>query len=583
MNVSGDRGDFKISQDTTGFVGAELRRPAEADFMKTRTLIWSIAVVAVLSASVYAARLPILLHISKLRSIISHPIGPNQPVPWQQGPAIANVQVSERPPNVIVILLDDLGYNDLSMYGAGMPELPTPHIDSIAEDGVRFEQGYAAHATCAPSRAALLTGRYAQRAGFEFTPTPGNMGKVVPMIYERMDRRLPAMVDAQHMRDLPPFEQMGLPPTELTLADLLAPLGYHNVHIGKWHLGGTPEFRPQNQGFHETLFMEGAAYLPADHPDVVNARVDFDPIDLFLWANMRYATSYNSGDWFEPNGYLTDFYTDEAVRVIEANRNRPFFLYLAHWGPHTPLQALREDYDALADIPDHRRRVYAAMIRALDRGIGRVLRALRDHGLEGNTLVILTSDNGGAHYIGVPGINDPFRGWKMTFFEGGVRVPYAMKWPAALPSGAQYAHAVSGIDVMPTVLAAAGGALLDDRTIDGRNLLPYLRGEKSGAPHDALFWRSGDYRMLIAGEWKLQVSERPDKIWLFNIAEDPGERHNLADSRLDKVRELKTLLAGYEDDMAEPIWPTFVAMPVPIDKTLADPESGDDEYIYWPN
>jgi uncharacterized sulfatase len=171
---------------------------------------------------------------------------------------------------------------------------------------------------------------------------------------------------------------------------------------------------PHDQGFKESLLMASGLYLPEDHPDVVNAKQDFDPIDRFLWAVMRFAVSFNGEKAFEPELYLTDYFTDQAVKAIEANRDRPFFLYLAHWAPHTPLQAAREDYEALSHIENHRERVYAAMIRSLDRGVGRVLDALKDNGLEDNTLVLFTSDNGGAGYIGLPEVNSPFRGWKIN-------------------------------------------------------------------------------------------------------------------------------------------------------------------------
>ena len=355
------------------------------------------------------------------------------------------------------------------------------------------------------------------------------------------------------------------------------------MHIGKWHLGGTPELRPQNQGFDESLFMESGLYMREDDPQVVNSKQDFDPIDKFLWPNMRYAASYNGGDWFEPRGYLTDYYTDEAVNSIHANRNRPFFLYLAHWAVHTPLQAAKSDYDALAEISDHRERVYAAMVRALDRSVGRVVQALKDEGLEDNTLIVFTSDNGAPNYIGLPEVNKPYRGWKLTYFEGGMHVPYAAKWPGHIPAGSVYGPPVSSLDILPTAAAAAGAALPADRPIDGVDLMPYLLGRNGSPAHEVLFWRDGSYQVVIARGWKLQRAQRPDKAWLYHLEVDPTEQTNLAGKEPAKLAELAALLDAHNKEMKEPAWPSFLEMPVAVDKTLDQPESPDDEYVYWQN
>jgi uncharacterized sulfatase len=330
--------------------------------------------------------------------------------------------------------------------------------------------------------------------------------------------------------------------------------------------------------------MASGLYLPVDHPDVVNSRQDFDPIDRFLWHALQFAASFNGGDAFEPAGYLTDYYTDEAVRVIEANADRPFFLYLAHWAPHIPLQATREDYEALSHITDHRLRVYAAMIRALDRSVGRVLEALRANGLEENTLVFFTSDNGAPNYIGLSDVNRPFRGWKISFFEGGIHVPYFLRWPAELPAGRSFAAPVHGFDIYATAAAAAGVALPEDRVIDGVDLVPFVRGERAGVPHRRLFWRTGHYQVALVDGWKLQVNERPpDTTWLFNLRSDPTEQTNLADREPDRVAAIRRILDAHNAEQAEPAWPSAGELPINIDKTLLEPDAPDDEYIYWPN
>jgi uncharacterized sulfatase len=461
--------------------------------------------------------------------------------------------------------------------------VPTPNIDSIARDGVSFTRGYAAHGTCAPSRAAILSGRYGTRFGFEFTPTPSGMSSVVGRIADNMPGRLRKVYRPPGDFEEIPFEDMGMPPSEITLAELLKQADYRTLHIGKWHLGRSNGMAPEDQGFDESLLMASGLYLPEDDPNVVNSKQDFDPIDRFLWRALRYAASFNGGDAFEPGGYLTDYYTDEAIKAIEANRDRPFFLYLAHWAPHTPLQATRADYDALSHIEDHRLRVYAAMIRALDRGVGRVLDALEANGLEDDTLVIFTSDNGGAHYIGLPDVNRPYRGWKITFFEGGIHVPFFVKWPRRLPAGATFDAPVHGFDIYATAAAAARVPLPSDRKMDGVDLVPYATGERRGVPHAQLFWRAGHYQVALINGWKLQVTERPGTTWLFNLAEDPTERNNLAEREPERVAVLRAALAAHNAEQAPPAWPSRGELPVNIDKTLLSPDAPDDEYIYTPN
>jgi arylsulfatase A-like enzyme len=514
------------------------------------------------------------------------PVGPNHPIAWSSGPDPAGRPPGARPPNVVLILADDLGWNDLTFGGGGVAggRVPTPHIDSIAEGGVRFSSGYAANGTCAPSRAAILSGRYGTRFGFEFTPTPPGMSSLVPRIANRMPGRLRPVVTHPSEHGELPFEAMGMPASEITLAELLKQAGYHTVHIGKWHLGRANGMAPEDQGFDESLLMASGLYLPVDDPDVVNSKQEFDPIDRFLWRALKYAASFNGSAAFRPAGYLTDYYTDQAVRVIEANKDRPFFLYLAHWAPHTPLQAKREDYDALSQIEDPRLRVYAAMIRALDRGVGRVLDALRENGLEDNTLVFFTSDNGAPNYIGLPDVNRPFRGWKITFFEGGIHVPYFLRWPARIAPGQSFAAPVQGFDIYATAAAAAGVPLPKDRVVDGVDLVPFVRGEREGVPHHQLFWRTGHYQVALVDGWKLQVNERPPgTTWLFDLARDPTEQTNLADREPERVAALRRALAAHDAEQVEPAWPSLVEMPVNVDKTLLEPDAPDDEYIYWPN
>jgi len=525
-----------------------------------------------------------LLGISVLTSA-QRDIGPTREINWSTGTDSEGRDPASRPPNIVLILADDLGWNDISMNGPN-PTVQTPNIDALAAEGVTFTQGYAANATCAPSRAALMSGRYGTRFGFEFTPTPANFMPIVGLVSSTQDRPLlpPSVLNTEES-DLS-FQEMGMPPSEITLAELLADQGYHTAHIGKWHLGRENGMAPQDQGFDESLLMASGLYGRLDDENVIQARQEFDPIDRFLWAALGFAASFNGGSLFEPRKYLTDYYTDEAVKVIEANKDRPFFLYLAHWAPHTPLQATREDYEALSHIELHRERVYAAMIRALDRGVGRVMEALKANGLDENTLVMFTSDNGAAGYIGLPDVNDPYRGWKITLFEGGLRVPFLARWPAQLPAGATYDAPVHHFDMYATAAAAAGADLPADRVMDGVDLTRLLTGaDTAEAPHDYLFFRSGAAQAVRDERWKLVVSAPqglPRHEWLFDLTAD-GERTDLLAEHPAVASRLRGVLEAHNQEQAEPLWPWTATMVQNVDRDLSQEDRPGDTFAYWSN
>ena len=550
-----------------------------------RGALGTLAALAAAGAGAYHFRTDLALALVKWRS--TQDVAPNRPVPWQQGPAEAARSPAERPPNIVFILFDDLGMNDLSTFGGGVAggKVPTPNIDRLAAEGAIFTQAYAGNATCSPSRAQLMTGRYATRTGFEFTPTPAGFPRIVPMVWNDIQPdRPPVLTDPATAEAAPPFEDQGLPPEEVTVAEVLKARGYHTVHIGKWHLGNAPRFLPNAQGFDESLNMDGMLHLPEDDPQAVNAHVDFDPIDRFLWASAHYATSYNGGEKFAPGGYLADYWTDQSLKVIEANRNRPFFLYLAQWGVHSPLQATKADYDAVGDIGPHRLRVYGAMIRALDRSVGRIMAKLEAEGLADNTLVVISSDNGAPGYVGLQHLNAPYRGGKGTFFEGGIRVPLLARWPARVAAGSRIALPVGQVDLMPTFAAAAGAPLPRGVAIDGRDLLPALTGKGTQSRADApLFWSSGYYKAVRAGDWKLQVNGKQGKVWLYNLAADPTEQRNLAEREPARRKELEALLAAHERGRKPPLYASTFDTPVSIDTTLAEPFDPRGEWIYWPN
>lgn len=511
---------------------------------------------------------------------IKNPVSENRVVKWQAGPA---TRTSDKP-NVIVILVDDLGFNEVSTYGGGMGngQVKTPNIDQLAADGVLCTNGYSATAVCSPSRAALLTGRFPTRSGYEFTPTRKGFVKFVYQMNK--DKDPPRYYDAEIDNQLPETSQMGLPTSEVIIPEILKPQGYHSIHIGKWHLGGAKAFYPTTQGFDESLWLEtGSMFLPANDPNVVNAKLAHDPIDKFLWPNLQYAVQHNESKRFKPDGYLTDYFTNEAVNVIENNKNRPFFLYLAYWAVHTPLQALKSDYDRLEFIDNHTERVQAAMVLAVDRGVGKIRQALRDNGLDDNTIIIFTSDNGAPHYVGLPDLNKPYRGWKITYFEGGLHIPFIINYPKDIAGGQTYDGRVSNLDIFSTIAALAGASLPVDRKIDGTNILPYLTGELEGEPDRPLFCKSAYLSFVIKDGWKLQVDEKQSKKWLFNLRDDPTEQNNLVNSESEKLAELSQLLTELLAEQSEPIWQGALTSPIPVDKHLNDLITIDDEHVYWTN
>ena len=513
-------------------------------------------------------------------SDIGDPIGENQTVIWEQGPtepSATSNSMAEQPPNVVLIVVDDLGFNDITFYGGGIGNgsVPTPQIDSIAAQGIHFTTAYAGNATCAPSRAALLTGRYPTRVGFEFTPTtPAFLRLISGDGFKE-----------ENAENYPEPSSLGLPSSEQTLPEALKEKDYHSIALGKWHLGASEGMLPNDQGFDEFLgFLGGGGmFMEEDDPAVVNSKQDFDPIDRFLWANLRYGVQFNEGDTFKPDSHTTDYLSREAVKAIEANRDRPFFMYLAYNAPHTPLQSEKRDYDALSHIEDHTERTYAGMIRGLDRGIGQVLASLEENGLSDNTIVIFTSDNGGAGYVGLPDLNKPYRGWKMTFFEGGIRTPYFIRWPEKIAAGGQYSSPVAHIDIFSTVLAAAGIEPPEDRVIDGSDILAVALAPEQPTLDRPLFWRTGGYKVVQQDGWKLQLLEHNGKTWLFNLNEDPTEQHNLSTSQPEKLNQLRKVLYSLDSQMVEPLWPSLVDAPVAIDYTIDKIPDTAYETIIWEN
>jgi arylsulfatase B len=447
-------------------------------------------------------------------------------------------------PNIVVLLADDLGYGELGCQGN--PEIPTPHIDSIAARGVRCTQAYVTAPNCSPSRAGLLTGRIPTRFGYEFNPI--GAGNEDP--------------------------QTGLPPTERTLAESLHDLGYTTGLIGKWHLGGTARFHPQRQGF-DTFFgflHEGHYFVPPPWQGVTTMlrRRALPDGSKGRWVgeNLIYTThmghdepAYDAdnpilraGQPVEEQAYLTDAFTREAVDFLERNRDKPFYLMLAYNAVHSPLQGSEPYMERFSHIPDIHRRIFAAMLANLDESVGAVLNTLRTLGLERNTLVFFLSDNGGPTRE-LTSSNRPLRGEKGQMYEGGIRVPFMVQWPGTLPAGQRYTAPVSSLDIFATAVTAAGGTLPSG--LDGVDLRPYLTGERQGPPHEVLYWRQGWRKALRMGDWKLVCMSRPGQppSWeLYNLAQDIAESEDLAAVQPERLAACRAVWENLDRDMREPLF-----------------------------
>ncbi|MGQ0636070.1 MAG: sulfatase [Planctomycetaceae bacterium] len=419
-----------------------------------------------------------------------------------------------RPPNIIVILADDLGYKDIGAHGGTL--VKTPHIDSLALNGVRCSNAYVTGPVCAPTRAGLLTGRYQQRFGLEFNPQPSG-----------------------------PASDLGLPLSELTLAEALKKQGYHTGMVGKWHLGGGRGLRPPERGFDEYFgFLQGAHHYlrPQDEAEFRDKSL----------------TSYVSGvlrglQAVDEKDYLTDAFTREALAFIDRNASQPFFLYLPYNAVHSPLEAPAKYRDRVAGVGPPRRKLYAAMLTALDDGVGAVLGKLRERQLFENTLVFFLSDNGGSPQPYNTTDNGPLSGKKGELLEGGIRVPFLVQWKGKLPAGAVYEHPVVSLDIFATAMAVAGGALPTDRVYDGVNLIPYLTGQRGDPPHVTLFWRYGQSLALRHGPWKLhKTDDYPAQ--LYDLRSDIGETTDLAQRLPDRVKELEAELQCWNDQLVQPLW-----------------------------
>jgi arylsulfatase A-like enzyme len=470
---------------------------------------------------------------------------------------------TERPPNVIILLTDDLGKYEVSTYGAD--HIATPNIDQLGAEGIVFEEGYVTSPTCAPSRAGIMTGRIQNRYGFETQIMEHYPTNWVEYISGRW------IVDTGEfvVKARPSFpaewqaHKQGVPPSEITLAEVLKKHGYATGLVGKWHLGVSRKQVPMERGFDYQFGFYGAfsLYTPERNwPHVINhEHQSFSAQYQWGMGRREDAAILENGKVVREEQYLTYAFRDRMKQYIQDHKDEPFFLYAAFNAPHVPFQAPVDYYCRYAHIEDDNKRVYYSMISALDDAIGEVHQAIKDAGIEENTLIFLLSDNGGASYTHATD-NGPLKGGKLTQFEGGINVPFMMKWKGKLPPGMRYQHPVSSTDIFATSVAAAGAALPGDREYDGVDLVPYVTGAKEGIPHETLFWRADHIWAIRDGRYKLILSVRDGWAELYDLEVDKPEQINLKKQMPELYEELRERHEQWQSEKlnTKPMWPRIM-------------------------
>jgi arylsulfatase A-like enzyme len=420
---------------------------------------------------------------------------------WAAGCADEADRPEDRRPNIVLIVVDDLGWDD---FGVGTAkDLRTPQIDALAADGVRFTSAYSVAPLCSPARAGLLTGRYPQRFGHE--NNTGSVGR-------------------QH------DARIGLALSERTLADVLNGAGYATGMIGKWHLGVRQEYHPMRRGFGEFF-----GFLPGHHA-------------YHQWSEKSHNPILSGFDPVRGSGYLTDAFTRQAVAFVERHAGERFFLMLAYSAVHEPLVADPARLARMTHLPEGPRRNLAAVLAAVDDGVGELMASLRRQGIEQQTLILFTSDNGAA------GVAGSLRGGKASLYEGGIRIPLIARWPGRLSGGSRYAELVSSLDLFATATAAAGiHAVEDSGPLDGVDLLPHVLGDIGEAPHDTLYWRIGTKHAMRDQSWKLHWRSGGVPT-LYDLSSDPGESLDLAAAEPARVDSMREAYARWEAPLVGPRW-----------------------------
>lgn len=449
-----------------------------------------------------------------------------------------HAQERKTSPNLIIILADDLGNADVGFNGC--KDIPTPNIDRIAKNGVRFTSGYVSYCVCGPSRAGILTGRYQDRFGYSRNPLFA-----------------------------PNDSTMGLPLSEETLADVLKKAGYKSMAIGKWHMGAYKSLHPLKRGFDDFYGFLGGGHRY--FPDELTLNSPYEAKTQYDCYRTKLLRNYQRVD---ENEYLTDAFSREAVSYIEKNKDHPFFIYLAYNAPHGPLQATEKYLGRFAQMKEGKRKTYAAMVSALDDGVGRVLDKLNELKLTDNTIVVFLSDNGGPEQHNGSD-NGLLRGGKGQVFEGGIRVPFAIQWPAEIQAGSVYNQPVISLDIFATMIAQTKIPVIPKHQLDGVNLLPYLDGQKSGAPHKFLFWRKYDaHEFAVRSGSDKMILKGDSTQLLFDLDQDISEKNNLSSEKEDRVRQLSNDVEKWGKKLVPP---TFLGLMQDVRYSKSHPDRYKDK------
>lgn len=474
-------------------------------------------------------------------------------------------------PNIILIVADDLGYSDLHSYGN--LAIHTPNIDSLGIDGIRFTRAYVTSPICSPSRMGIMTGRYQNRFGCEYMPydkfDPAFL-KNLRKHYFSLRNQDPGLKTMEpHLGLKKSKYKTGLDLHEITLAELLKKQNYVTGLVGKWNLGDNDGNHPYERGFDYSYYFDGALtrYVddPVDASRFINKHLPWAFSELPAWTPRAGATAIREGrDIVKDSGYLTFSLAEKGVEFIEKNKNNPFFLTLTFNAPHDPFQVPRNYFDRIQHVQDTVKRVYYGMIEALDDAIGKVTEKLRTLHIEEQTLIVFISDNGGATYTRATD-NAPLRGGKCTHFEGGLMVPFFIKFPSQINHSSVYDKPVSSLDIFATIAAVANVSLPADRVYDGTNLIPFMTNN-NGFPHEVFYWRNGYSKAICKANWKLYINKKSKKKFLFDLSKDIEEKNDLSSSYPDKVKELMYELENWErTQTVKPAWPSAADMLIEVD------------------
>ncbi|KAA3660938.1 MAG: sulfatase [Calditrichaeota bacterium] len=425
-----------------------------------------------------------------------------------------SISTAQTKPNILLIISDDAGYADFGFHGSKV--MKTPYLDKLAKQGMLFKQAYVTAAVCGPSRAGLLTGKYQQRFGYEENNVPGYMSNSALM-----------------------GDEMGLPLDQKTMGDYMKSLGYKTAYFGKWHQGNVDRYHPTKRGFDEFYGIRGGArsYFPFNEKNPNH--------------NMENWLERDFGKRGESDKYFTDVLADETALFVERNKDKPFFAILSFNAVHTPMHAEKKDLKEFPNLTGKRQKL-AAMTLSMDRAIGRLLDKVSKLGLDENTVVIFTNDNGGPSDTNAS-LNHPLSGTKANHLEGGIRVPFLMRWPGVIPKNSEYEYPISTLDLLPTFFNAGGGNAKNLDGLDGVDLLPYVLGKNKDRPHQTLYWKKENRGVIREGDWKLlRFPDRPAE--LYDLSKDISEVNDLAAEYPEKVREMYKKLFAWECTLDRPLW-----------------------------